>query len=216
MEIVEARETLGTEVQLYVNSVAIKVIDTESCIMASETLKEIKRRMKVIDDRLEPSKKKAYGVYQDWNDLIKELKAPYLEKESDIKRELAAYDQAQERIRRERERELQEAARKAEEERQLLEAIAAESAGEKEVSEAIMEAPVYVPPVVLQKTTPKVEGISYRENWTFRVTDPKKVPDEYKSIDMVKIGQVVRAMKAQTNIAGVEAYAEKIVSAGRR
>jgi hypothetical protein len=216
MEITEARQTLEVEVRSYVSSLQIQVKDAESCIVASEVLKEIKRRMKVIDDRLEPSKKKAYGVYQDWNDLIKELKAPYLEKEVYIKKQLSDYDREQERIRREEEARLREEARKREEEAQIQAAIEADNKGEKEEAEAILEEKPYVPPIVLPKTTPKVEGISYRENWTFRIVDAAKVPREYLKVDEVKIGGVVRSMKGGTKIAGVEIYSERVVAAGRR
>lgn len=217
MEIIEVRQEISGQVRAYVDALQIKVIDTDTYMAASSALLEIKGRMKIIDERLDPEKKKAYVAYQAWNDLIKEMKAPLLEKETHIKRELSAYDLEQERIRREEERRLQEEARKREEEARLQAAIEAEQHGEKEEAEAIInEKPAYVPPVVLPKATPKVQGISYRDNWTFRITDPNKIPREYMVPNETAIRKVVSALKDKANIPGIEVYNERIVAAGRR
>jgi len=225
MEIIEAKNSIENEVREYVDALQIKVTDSPSCVIASESLKEIKRRMKVIDDRLEPEKKKAYVAYTAWNDLIKELKKPYLEKEVYLKQELSRYDQEQEKIRKQEEDRLREEARKQEEESQIAAAIAAEQEGDKEEAEAIIAAPVYTPPIVLPKITPKVSGISYRENWTFEVVNLMDlvkavaagiVPIQALHPNMTFLGSQARNLKSSMRYPGVNAYAEKIVSAGRR
>jgi hypothetical protein len=68
------------------------------------------------------------------------------------------------------------------------------------------------PVVVIPKTIPKQEGISTRKTWKFRIVDTAKIPREYMTVDEVKIGQIVRAMKELSNIPGVEVYAEDTVS----
>ena len=123
---------------------------------------------------------------------------------------MIAWDAAQEAIRKAEESRLREIARKAEEERLLMEAIQAEAAGEPEEATAIMEAPAYVPPIILPKETPKMAGGPvFRTITKFRVVNEAIVPRQYLSVDLVKIGGVVRALKQAANIPGIEVYEER-------
>jgi len=54
----------------------------------------------------------------------------------------------------------------------------------------------------------KIEGITPRTIWKFEITDEKLIPREYLLVDEKRIGQIVRAMKQDTVIPGVRAYAE--------
>jgi hypothetical protein len=117
--------------------------------------------------------------------------------------------------------------RKAEEARLMEAAAIAEAAGDKEsandlaeaavnvtegakqVAAAISSEPVYIPPVVLAKETPRVQGLSFRTIWKFRIVDPEKLPRKFLVPDEVKIGQIVRALKTQHGISGIEAYEER-------
>jgi len=121
-----------------------------------------------------------------------------------------------------------EAERKIEEARLLVAAEAAQAAGDKQQSEDMIAAaiaatetarqdaaavnaePVYVAPVVIPKTTPKLAGGPvYRTIWKFRITDAAKIPRQYLVPDEVKIGQIVRALKRESNIPGIEPYEER-------
>lgn len=55
----------------------------------------------------------------------------------------------------------------------------------------------------------KPAGITTREVWKFRITDEKLVPREYLTIDMVKVGNIAKTLKADAKIPGVEVYSEK-------
>ena len=127
-----------------------------------------------------------------------------------IKRLMADYDMEQEHIRRQEQARLEAEARKAEEDRRLAEAIAVEQSGNRDEADRIMEEVITLPPVVIRKTVPKIEGMVMREIWKFEVVDPAAVPRDYLKIDEVKIGQVVRAMKSGTAIPGVRVYAQKV------
>ena len=73
-----------------------------------------------------------------------------------------------------------------------------------------MEEPVYVPPIIVKKEVPKVQGVQFRTVWRFRILDRKKIPLEYWALDEAKIGAVVRGLKRPGEvIPGVEAYSEK-------
>ena len=60
--------------------------------------------------------------------------------------------------------------------------------------------------VTLPSTVPEVDGAEMREPWDFRIVDAAKVPDEYKLIDEAKIRRVVKALKGETHIPGVEVF----------
>jgi hypothetical protein len=121
-----------------------------------------------------------------------------------------------------------EAERKIEEARLLAAAEAAQVAGDKQQAEdmvtaaiaatenarqeaaAINAEPVYVAPVVIPKTVPKMAGGPvYRTIWKFRIIDAAKIPRQYLIPDDVKIGQIVRALKKESNIPGIEPYEER-------
>ena len=195
---------------------AIKVIDAETYAQAGEILITIKGLRKEIDATFDPITKKAHGVWKESLDQKKKAEAPLIEAENIIKPALAAYDREQEKIRREEEERQREIARKAEEDRRLREAEQAEKEGRTEEAQAIIEEPVYVSPVVLEKTTPKVQGISMQKIWKFRVVNESLVPREYMTPDMVKIGGMVRATKGSVKVPGIEIYSEDIVKAGAR
>jgi len=113
-----------------------------------------------------------------------------------------------ERLRREEERRLQEIARKEEEERRLAEALQAEAEGNIEEAKAILEEPAYIPIPTVKADIPKVDNRLFRKVWKFRVLDIRKVPIQYLKVDEIKVGQIVRAMKGETNIPGIQVYEE--------
>ena len=142
---------------------------------------------------------------------------------------LAEIARKEEEARRKAELERLEAERKAEEERILAEAIAAEESGDSTTAEAltnqaemvsesiqqekaaIASEPVYVPPIVLQKATPKMQGGPvYRTVWKFEVINAALIPREYLTPDMIKIGGVGRTLKTAARIPGIRFYEERV------
>ena len=57
--------------------------------------------------------------------------------------------------------------------------------------------------------SPEFDDEKPAADWKFRVVAPESIPREYLTPDLVKIGQVVRAMRGATAIKGIETYAEK-------
>ncbi len=216
MEIAELRTEISGEVLSFVSSLPEKITDPQSYLIFAQELKGIKTRIATIEDRLKKPKDHARQDWQNWVDLEKELKAPLLAREAFNKAEMRKWDDEQERIRREEERRLQEEARKREEEERLAAAIAAEQEGAPEEAAQILEEPVFVAPVVLQKQTPKVAGISYREQWKYRIVDESKLPRQFLMPDEKVIKAAVDRQKSLCKIPGIEVWSEKIVAAGRR
>ncbi len=190
---------------------AVKVVDVESYKFAGELWKGIGDMIKEVKATFDPicdaANKAHKAATQKRASFLDPLEAVY----KNVKRLMSDYDEAQERIRKAEEARLREIERKAEEDRRLQEAIDLEAQGQAEVAEAVMAEPVYVAPVVLPKVTPKMEGGPvYRTIWKFRVVNASIIPRQFLVPDMVAIGGVVRALKNQANIPGIEVYEERV------
>jgi len=201
---------------------ATLVTDGVTYTAAAELLKGIKALRQKIGETFGPHIKRAFDAHRALCKEKQDAEAPLSEAETILKRALVAYDDAQERIRRAEEQRLREEARRQEEQRRLEEAAALElQAAETDdellraEAEEMFAAPIQTPTVVVAKSTPKVSGVSFREVWKFRIVDSSKVPDQYKKVDEIKIGGVVRALKGGARIAGVEVYPEKIAASTR-
>lgn len=193
---------------------AAAIKDPKTLEAAAKYMLTAKAKGKAVKERLAGPKAKAKAAYQEWIDLEKELLAPYTAIEDDIiKPAMSRYDDEQERLRREEQRRRDEAERKRLEDEQLERAKEAADQGNAEEAEEILNEPVVAPPVVIPKAAAPA-GISYRLVWRFKITDPEKIPRQYLMVDETKIGAVVRAMKGETAIEGIQVYSEKVV-AGR-
>lgn len=175
-----------------------------------------------IFDPLDAASKTVKGAMEKYD---REQEAIRLAEEKRL-REIAEKEEAE---RRRIELERLEAVRKAEEDRLMEAAAAAEKAGDAKRAEELAAAavditedakqeaaviaaePVYVPPVVIPKTVPKVSGGPvYRTIIKFRIINESAIPRQYMMPNEVKIGQVVRALKKETNIPGIEIYEERV------
>jgi len=84
---------------------------------------------------------------------------------------------------------------------------------------AVKEEPVFVPPPIVQKTVPKVEGIKYQTRWDFEVVDimalikavaDGKLPKEALQANEKLIRQQVTSLKDSFNWPGIRTF-KKIV-----
>jgi len=194
---------------------ALIVTTSEQYEAAAEMLLNIKSLQKEINETFDPICKKAFDAHKEAVAQKKKVEAPLIEAERIIKPKMADYIAEQDRIKRAEEERLRAIAQKEEEDRRIAEAEQAAAEGKHEEAEAIISEEVYVAPVVVQKTTPNVSGISYRETWDYEIVDMSKIPREYWILDKVKISGVVRSMKGATNIPGVRVFSNKTVAAGR-
>lgn len=188
----------------------LEVVDGETYKAAGLIWKEIKDFRKKVSETFDPIIKAAHLAHKQAKAKKDEVDKPMEAAQKKIKSLMAEYDYQQEEIRRKEETRLLEIKRKEEEELRLKEAAKAEAAGREDIVEAILDAPINPEPVVVKKSTPKVEGLSYRTIWKFRVINPDLVPRQYLKVDDVKLGGVVRALKGQTEIPGVEIYSERV------
>jgi KTSC domain-containing protein len=192
---------------------------------AGKRLKQLVLEKKQSQLRVNQIKTPAYQTYKATLQLEKDVIAPYTQAEQWIKGGMARYLAEEESVRRKREETLTAQARSLAEEEARQQAVefaefdaqAFEAQGEPERAAQVRQnptslAPAYVTPVVLQKEVPKVDGVSSRKNWTFRIRDEAQIPREFLMPNEAAIRQVVRALKDKANIPGIEVYCEDSVA----
>jgi hypothetical protein len=193
----------------------IVVSDAESYLQAGELLVYIKQLRKKIIDTFRPIKqridesKKAVLIQERAADI------PLAQAEQYLTPQIIAYDRRQEHLRQQEELRLKALSHSIEEDRRLMQAIAAENAGAPKLSQTLLEEPLPFVPVMVPKSVPKVAGLSIRKNYGFTLVNQALLPREYLTPDLVKIGGVVRALKDQCRIPGVEVHEEQSIAGVR-
>lgn len=174
----------------------------------TEAVTSIKRAMRVWDDEQERIRLEAQRKAEEAARLERER----LQREADQRQREADERAAAERRQAEAAR---AAGNIAEAEKHERKADQVEQRAEARV-EVLQERASSVVAPVLPAAPPKVSGLSSRQVWKYRVKNLSLVPREYLMLDEKKTGGVVRAMKADTNIPGIEVYPETDYAASRR
>lgn len=188
------------------------VANSDDYQLAADLLRSIKTVRDNIAATFDEPIKAAHMAHKSMLEAKKKHEAPLSMAEVVVKGKMSRWTTEQERIRREQEAQLREQARREEEDRRLREAEELERQGEAEAAQELVSAPVATPTVVIPKSVPKVEGISTRRTWKFRIVNESIIPRDYLMPDEKKIGGVARSMGEAARIPGVEVYAEDTIS----
>lgn len=188
--------------------------------LAAESLKIIKAKY----NEIEAKRKEIVKPLDTARSLIQELFKKPLEflkgAENSVKLRMVGWTDEQNRKRQAEEDKLR---RKAEAEekrkRDALQARAekAEAKGDMVKAEELLQQAeeVHVEAPVLADTTPKVAGVSYRDNWKFRIIDGDLIPREFMIPDTVLLNKIAKAEHGLRKIPGIEFYSEEVISAGQ-
>lgn len=209
-----------TEIENEVNPVlaaaqSLMVVDDLSFIQAMALGTACAVRIKAVEKRLGPAKKKTYEAYQEVMKLMKSFIDPLDAAKKLLSGRAYSWQKAEEDRKRKEAEEVrrlaeEEAAkkRKAEEDARLELAERLAKNGMQEQAEEVLAAPVVVEVAEVAAPAPKmtVQGTSTRENWTFEIMDASLLPREFLTPDTVKIGRMVKMLKGETLIAGVRVY----------
>ena len=237
-----SKDSLGLEAQSWSERArGFQIIDRESCLHASQLLRSIKGLRSQIQLWFEPhieaameTKRRADVARKALVDEKDRMEAPLVEAEGVIKRSLLAFEQEQERIRQAEERRLQAEAQ-AEAERVTLEAAAAlerdanlmrsPQVAEEMRQEAadILEQPIEAPVVSVAKMMPKVQGVTYRDQWKAHpeinvrqlaaAVASGAVPATFLTPNLTAINQFARATQGAQPVAGVKFYNDRQIAA---
>lgn len=217
----EARRVGQEALTIVEQSNALRVIDIPSRNRAAELgriVAGLDKQAKEKFDAIKEPLNRAKDEIMAWEHSVRD---PLDAAKRYLSREVGTFDAEQERIRRAEEARLQEEARKQAEaeakrlaeEQAIADAIELEKVGDHKAAQAVLEnpvpVPVYVAPIIVQKMTPKAEGMSSATNWTFRITDETLIPRDYLMVDEKKIRQVVKALKNKCSIPGVQVYPDQ-------
>lgn len=172
----------------------MRVSNNDEYEAAADFRKKVKLFISEVEERFAEPKASAWATHKAINKLEKETLEGPREAEAMVTRKVTAYLDEQEAKRREEERKLEAKRLKDEGKTKQAEQVLA---GKREVTGTTVESSV-----------PKVDGMHTTQRWKFRITDEKKIPREYLTPDETKIGQMVRTMKGDTDIPGIEPYSE--------
>ncbi len=189
-------------------ALALKVIDAKTYSEAGEIMVLHKNLEKKIKTYFKPLKEAAHKAWKTICNRENEEVAKLLPTIYYLNKELTTWNIEQEKLRRAEEDKLRREAEKKAEEEKLAAALEAEKAGAKEEAEEILNEPVYVAPPIVEKTVPKVSGQTMTTTWRWRLQDINKVPRQYLKPDEIALNAVVRALKGNAKIEGIEVYPE--------
>lgn len=184
---------------------AIKVVDKDSYDVAGAFVKSIKPLEKGIVEYFKPMKQKAReahkAICEKETEALKPVKGALRLFNGKMTKWFTA-EQYKASVKREQLR--REAIRQQEEEK-LKKAEELAESGDEEIAEEVLSAPI-VEPVFKPVQVEKPKGISYRDNWKFRIVDEQAIPRAYLMPDEKLIAGTARIQKDKTLIPGVEVY----------
>ncbi len=194
---------------------SIQVRDQATFTQAADFLRAVKQHLKRIGEVLDPIIQAAHQAHKTATEQRRKLEAGPKAAEDTIKRSMGNYEAAQRR-----EKALSEA-RAAQEAAILAEPHA-------KAAEAAIQAGRPVPPPVpivvpaVQVEVPKADGVSFRDHWTWVVTDKValiaavaagKLAPDVLDVNSRVMGDMVRSMKGRFDVPGVKVTLERIAGA---
>src|SRR6185295_7839168 len=213
------------------------IIDRESCVHASQLLVSIKHLRVGIAEFWTPhveaameTKRKAETARKALVEEQARMEAPLIEAEGVLKRSLLAFESEQERVRLEQERALQAEANRAAEAATLaaaaaleLEANATGDPAMLQEAKNILAQPMDTPVVTVARMVPKVQGVTFRDNWKAHdVIDLKALaaavaagtaPVTFLQPNMTAINQFAKATKGEQAVSGIKFYNDRGIAA---
>jgi hypothetical protein len=237
-EMVTTKEALATESTSWAAKArGLQIVDVQSCLNASNLLRSVKTLRGQVQQWFAPhidaameTKRKAEAARKALADERDRMEAPLVDAETVLKRSLLAWETKQEQARIEEERRLQAEAQKQAEALTLAaaaametEAIATGNVGLLAEAEDILAQPIDAPVVSVERTVPKVQGITYRDNWKAHPEINLKAlaaavangtaPLNFLTPNMTAINQYARATQGTQEIPGVRWFNDRQIAA---
>ena len=227
----ESQEIMVKEVNPIVAEANALVVQEQSeSTHAQGILQEIKRRAKIIAERMERPVRAAYEAWKAVKELENGLLKPLAEAESIIKRKVIAFENVQAIKREEEQRRAQakadEDARK-DRERLLAQAQKAEEKGKTEKAEALRQQSeiVHAVPVFTPPAPEKVQGTAFKKVWKGEVTDIKALclsiaggtaPLNLLTVNQSAINAFAKGVKNTMPVAGIRFFEETEIAVRAR
>lgn len=237
-ELVVSKQELASDSQRWAEKAsALAVVDRDSYLNASQLLRSVKNLRSQIQTWFAPhieaameTKRKAEAARKALADERDRMEAPLVNAEGKLKKALLAWDEQQEALRREEERRLQAEAQ-AQAEAVTLEAAAAleleanatgNDAMRQEAAD-ILAQPIEAPVISVAKLNPKVQGITFRDNWKAHPEIDVKAlaaavangtaPTTFLTPNLTAINQFARATQGAQPVPGIKFYNDRQIAA---
>ena len=202
-----------TQIEVYQNqgvdvlkqAETIEVVDQDSYDVAGAFVKSIKPLEKGIVEYFKKPKKKTDEAHKEICDLEKKALKPVKAALTLFNGKMTMWYSEEQRRVQVKEDELRREAIRQQEEEKLKKAEELAESGDEEAAEEVLAEPI-VEPVFKPQKVEKPKGISYRDNWKFRIVAESSIPRLYLMPDERMIGSIVRNDKDKTNIPGIEVY----------
>ena len=191
----------------------VKITDNESCERLDSQLTRVKAMRRGWAGFMDPEIRVYDGKADALRALKKRLDDPLARREIEMKQEIAGWVLKVKAQERKAQIEAEQRAAKDAEKAREREAEALRKAGNAAEARQLEKQPIIVSPIVSRVQTPKIASY-LREDWKFRIVDVNAIPREFMIPDMLKIGKLVRAMKSETRISGIEVYSEASMATG--
>ena len=212
MSDLQAIEKRSSDVVLRAERIIVK--SQEVYDSTADFLMGIKLLKKEIDGAFDDNISSAHSLHKDLVAKKKTYYAPLESAERTIKGKIRHYEDDMEAKRLKEEAKAREEAHEKEQKERAKLYDKAENKmfdGDVDAAQDLQEQAENVG-VVADAVAPTIDrkkGLGIRRNWRWRVVAENKIPREYLTVNSAKIGQIVRAMKQDTNIPGIEAYPEQ-------
>lgn len=232
------KDSLQVEAQTWsAKAAALVISDAESCVNASHFLRSIKGLRSDIQRWFDPhveaameTKRKAEAARKALTDERDKMEAPLVAAEAQVKKALLRWETEQEEKRQAEERALQLEAQKRAEAMTLeaaaqmeREAVATGNAGLLQEAQDILAQPVDAPVVVVKSFMPKMQGVTYRDNWKAhedvdlralaKAVADGLVATSLLLANMTALNQMARATQGTQTIPGVKFYNDRQIAA---
>lgn len=236
--VVPSKETLETESRSWASRArGLQITDRESCLNASHLLRSVKTLRHQVQQWFAPhieaameTKRKAEAARKALADERDRMEAPLVDAETVLKRSLLAWETKQEQLRMDEERRLQAEAQSRAEAVTLAaaaamerEAVATGNAALMQEAEDILSQPIDAPVVSVAKMVPKVQGVTYRDNWKAHpeidiralaaAVASGQAPIAFITPNLTAINQFARATQGMQEIPGVRWFNDRQIAA---
>jgi hypothetical protein len=220
----EERNLVSLEKEIQVmpkNALDLEIKSDEDLSIAAQQLKSIKTTRAKVNEYFDEMIERWHLGHKAELARKKQFSQPLDVAEKCIKEKMAVRQMQIENEQREAQRLLQEQADKAAAEEQLQKAIEAEEAGDVEVAESILNEPTTPALTLPVKKAFVPQGVSYRDNWKGRVTDPALLmkaivkgfaPANLMAPDLSALNSLAKSSRGSLTVPGVVFYCEKIVA----
>lgn len=237
-QLVPSKEALETESRSWASRArGLQVVDRETCTNASLLLRSVKTLRGQVQQWFAPhieaameTKRKAEAARKALADERDRMEAPLVDAETVLKRSLLAWETKQEELRLAEERQLQADAQRRAEALTIeaaaameREAVATGSAELLQEAEDILTQPIDTPIVSVATMVPKVDGITYRDNWKAHPSIDVKAlaaavasgaaPVAFLTVNMTAINQFARATQGAQPVAGIRWFNDRQIAA---